>query len=186
MDSKLFRLPTKPNFYAAIATASPFDPDARRKLSQVPTPDSRYPGWAGPMSDGRVVTDYQNHCSRNIPTGSQFATKEWMTKNAEELMRISRQRQARQAGAIYSFDSTVVPPPAMTVRCATYDCFRDDTGAPGGIGMEREGAAAPELFGTWDAREAGAAPAVPLISGTRKYEGGRNTPRGAAGPPEMR
>jgi hypothetical protein len=182
MDAKLFRLPTKPNFYAAIGTANPFDVDQRGRYNQVPTPDSRYPGYAAPMSDGRLVSDYQPHCSQNIPTGSQFATKEWMTKNAMDIMRISRERNSKQTGAIYGADPTTVPPPAMVVTCARANCSRMVTEAPGGIGMERAGAAAPELFGTWEVPNAGAPPPT-KITLTQKYEGGRNTPRGG---PEMR
>jgi hypothetical protein len=63
------------------------------------------------MSDGRLVTSYRNHCSQNIPTGKQFATKEWFTNNATELIAITRKRAAEQVGAIYGVDTTVVPPP---------------------------------------------------------------------------
>jgi hypothetical protein len=177
MDSKLFRLPTAPNFYSAIATANPFDVGEQQKRSQLPSPDSRFPGWAAPMADGRLVTEYKNHCSRNIPTGSQYATKEWMTKNASELIRISRERYSEQTGAIYGLDKSVVPPPALIVRCKTNDCDRTYTNATGGIGMERADAEAPELFGTWENEAMTSAPkaVVPL---TTRFEGGRNTPRG--------
>ncbi len=186
MDSQLFRLPTKPNFYAAIATASPFDVAAQQKRTQAPAPDSRYPGWAGPMADARLVTSYQNHCSRNVPAGRQYATKEWMTKNAGELMRLNRERYAVATGAIYGSDPTVVPPPATVVHCSAQDCRQVQTGEPGGIGLERADAAAPELFGTWE--PAGSFFGAPQADTqlTRRYEGGRNTPRGAAGPVEMR
>lgn len=178
MDSKLFRLPTSPNFYSGIASANPFDVSNQQKQTQLPTKDSRFPGWAAPMADGRLVTEYQNHCSRNIPTGNQFATKEWMTKNAIELIRISRERQAQQTGAIYAFDTTVVPPPSLIVKCATNDCVRILTEKDGGIGVERADAEAPELFGTWDSREWAATAPRPNVALTSVYEGGRNTPRG--------
>lgn len=178
MDAKLFRLPTRPNFYAGIATASPFDLQQRNKHSGIGAPDNRFPGWAGQMADGRLVTDYQNHCSRNIPAGRQFATKEWMTKHAEDIIRMGRERFAVQTGAVYGLDKTVVPPPAVVVHCSRADCEQVETGAPGGIGMERAGAAAPPLFGTWDARDGSVAPRAE-VQLTRRYEGGRNTPRGA-------
>ena len=187
MDSKLFRLPTKPNFYAAISNASPFDVNERQKRTQAPAPDSRYPGWAAQMADGRLVTNYQNHCSRNIPAGSQFATKEWMTKNAAELINLSRRRYAEQTGAYLGLDRSVVPPPALVVECSSEGCERTETEQPGGIGMERAGATAPPLFGTWDAAVGGggirgmATSIFPShTSLTRMYEGGRNTPRGGA------
>jgi hypothetical protein len=178
MDAKLFRLPTAPNFYAAIAGASPFDLQQRQKLGTVPTPDNRFPGWAAQMADGRLVTDYQDRCSKNIPAGRQFATKEWMTKNAEGIIHLGRQRFAQQTGAIYGLDSTVVPPPATVVHCTRAECDRQETGAPGGIGVERADAAAPALFGTWDPRETTLMRPAEETSLTRRYEGGRNTPRG--------
>jgi hypothetical protein len=185
MDAKLFRLPTKPNFYTDIATANPFDVDQRQKYSHVPTYNSRYPGWAAPMEDGRLVTTYQNHCSRNVPTGKQFATKEWMTKNATELIRVNRDRYAHQTGAIYGVDMSTVLPPEVTVKCETDGCQRRLTGVPGGIGTEREGAEAPPLFGTWDPKQSFSVAPRPNVALTRHYEGGRNTPRGNIGPREM-
>ena len=177
MDARLFRLPTKPNFFAAASTANPFDIDERQKLTTVPTEDSRFPGWAAPMSDGRLVTSYKNHCSQNIPAGGQFATKEWMTNNALELIQVSRERLAKQTGAVYGIDSSVVPPPASLVDCTRSECSRTPTNAPGGIGLERVPTELPELFGTWDARITTVTP-KPNVAGTSRYEGGRNTPRG--------
>jgi hypothetical protein len=130
------------------------------------------------MSDGRLVTNYQNHCSRNIPTGKQYATKAWMTKNASELIRLSRDRYAYLSGAIYGLDNTIVPPPALKVSCTAQDCVMRTTGEPGGIGTERTDTAAPELFGTWDPVEVGAFAPRANVRLTTKYEGGRNTPRG--------
>lgn len=178
MDSKLFRLPTKPNFYSAIESANPFEGEQQQKRTQIPAPDNRFPGWAGPMADGRLVTEYQTHASRNIPTGRQFATKEWMTKNAIELMRISRERYAQQTGAVYPLNTTVVPPPSLSVKCATDDCVRSFTNAEGGIGMERGDTPAPDLFGTWDYRDWSTGPPAPHLGLTTVFEGGRNSPRG--------
>lgn len=186
MDAKLFRLPTKPNFYASIATASPFDAQQRQKASTLPTQDIRFPGWAAPMSDGRLVTEYMNHCSKNIPVGHQFATREWMTKNADSIIAVGRQRFAEQTGATYGMDLSVVPPPESVINCTRAECHRVQTDLRGGIGVERADVA-PELFGTWDPRNGLPAPA-PRTAITTKYEGGRNTPRGGFAPsePEMR
>ena len=181
MDARLFRLPTQPNFFANAGTANPFDINQRQKYSSEPTRDIRFPGWAAPMSDGRLVTSYKNHCSQNIPEGKQFATKGWMTNNAEELIRVSRERLAYQTGAIYGLDASVVPPPAGIVECTRSDCTRTATMLPGGFGTERAPDTLPELFGTWDPRAFGPAPKS-NTSLTTQYEGGRNTPRG--GPPE--
>ena len=177
MDARLFRLPTKPNFFAGIGTADPFDIERRQKYSQIPTESSRFPGYAAPMSDGRLVTSYQNHCSQNIAPEKQFATKEWMTKNAEELITLSRKRAAVQTGAIYGLDSSVVPPPASIVDCTRANCTRTATNLPGGIGTERASSGLPELFGTWDATTSDVPPAS-RVSLTTVYEGGINTPRG--------
>lgn len=177
MDSKLFRLPTKPNFYAAIDSANPFNNEQKAKRSELPTEDVRFPGYAAPMSDGRLVTDYTNHCSRNIPTGQQYATKEWMTKNAIQLIQLNRSRYAERTGAIYGVDNMMVPPPAMVVKCETYDCFRLPRNDPGAIGTERADDKAPELFGTWT-QGAIDRPTTRFAAFTQKYEGGRNSMRG--------
>lgn len=134
------------------------------------------------MSDGRLVTTYKNHCSQNIPEGRQFATKEWMTRNSEELIRVSRERLAQQTGAIYGLDSSVVPPPANIVECSRSDCTRTPTNLVGGFGNERAPDTLPELFGTWDPRSMATQPA-PNTSLTTQYEGGRNTPRGGPAAP---
>ena len=187
MDARLFRLPTHPNFYAAASTADPFDVAQRQKYTEGPTRDSRFPGWAAPMSDGRLVTSYKNHCSQNIPEGKQFATKDWMTHNAVELIGISRSRLAQQTGAIYGLDPTVVPPPAGIVECTRSDCVRTQTNLSGGIGTERAPQPVPELFGTWDARMTLMPQPPPNTALTSQYEGGRNTPRGGpAAPVELK
>jgi hypothetical protein len=178
MDAKLFRLPTKPNFYAAAGTTNPFDVDSRGGHSAIAAPNARYPGYAAPMADARMVTDYRNHCSRNIPTGKQFATKEWMTKNGLELMRVSRQRQSDLLGSIYTVDSSTVPPPVAVVDCTNYSCERTKVDPVGGIGQERAPQPVPALFGTWEPilrhREA----PQPDLHLTSVYEGGRNSLRG--------
>ena len=181
MDARLFRLPTHPNFYANAHAANPFDINQRQKYTEGPTPDIRFPGWAAPMSDGRLVTSYKNHCSQNIPEGKQFATKEWMTHNAEELIRVSRERLAHQTGAIYGLDTSVVPPPANIVECTRSECVRTQTHLGGGIGNERAPDTLPDLFGTWDPVSM-ATRLKPNTALTSQYEGGRNTPRG--GPAE--
>ena len=185
MDARLFRLPTHPNFYASAKTADPFDTNRRQGYSEAPTEDSRFPGWAAPMSDGRLVTSYKNHCSYNIPAGKQFATKGWMTRNAEEIIRVSRERLSYQTGAIYGLDPTVVPPPASLVSCTRSECNKTQTNLQGGIGTERSPEALPELFGTWDARTH-AVQSPPNVSLTTVYEGGINTPRGGPAEPELR
>lgn len=175
MDSKFFRLPTKPNFYGG---GRPVDSKQRGTGQELPAPDSRFPGWAAPMSDARLVTDYQAHCAKNIPAGSQFATKEWMQRNAESILVYNRKEYAGRMGANLPFDDTVVPPPAMVVECKPGGCSRVMTEAPGGIGMERAGAACPELFGTFSYAGMANVKAEPRVALTTKQEGGRNSVRG--------
>jgi hypothetical protein len=183
MDAKLFRLPTAPNFYAALGASYPFDKLAVE--DQVPSPDSRFPGWAAPMSDGRLVTSYTPHCTQNIPAGKQFPTKEWMTKQASGIIETSRNRFSKLTGAMYGLDPTVVPPPATLATCTKEGCTIQATKYRDGIGMERAETYAPELFGTWNPRTANqmkrAAPAS-RTQVTTKYEWGLNTPRGTVGP----
>jgi hypothetical protein len=180
MDAKLFRLPTKPNFYANAGTANPFDIESQGVRSQLPAPDSRYPGYAGPMEDARLVTDYRNHCSRNVPAGKQFATKEWMTKNALDLIHLSRKRQADQSGAIYGSDKSTVAPPVSFVQCSKFECKKIETDIPCGVGTNRIPQEVPILFGTWEPVATTSSAPPPNVATTSVYEGGRNTPRSIA------
>ena len=103
-----------------------------------------------------------------------------MIKNANDLIRVGRERYADQMGSYLVFDSSVVPPAATVVNCEADGCSRQDTGAPGGIGVERADSTAPPLFGTWEPSVRGLLrqPVAPTAGLTRIYEGGRNTPRG--------
>jgi hypothetical protein len=177
MDSKLFRLPTNPNFYAANQATWPLFPSQQNKKQIYPTEDARFPGWAAPLQDGRLVTDYRSQCEVNIPPEKQEVTRVWLQQNAEQVMQIARERQAVATGMIYGVDSSIVPPPEVVVHCTAAECTRTNTYAPEGIGMERAGCAAPALFGTFDVPSLSSAP-QPVISQTTKYEGGRNSVRG--------
>lgn len=181
MDSRLFVLPTDPNFYTntpgvtvarRAAMAGSF-PEGQYYIG--PAPDSRFPGWAGPMEDGRLVTDYRPHCNRNIPAGKQFATHQWMTRNATEIIGLSRQRQSEAAGAVLGFDNTIVPPADKTVQCNPMECRFFVTKQPYGIGTERR-EPVPDLFGTFNTDVLQQTQALPPI--TRTFEGGRNSVRG--------
>jgi len=172
MDAQLFRLPTKPNLYHPGA---PIDIAKRIRVSQLPTPDVRFPGWTAPMTDGRMTTDYRPNCVMNVPVGHQYETKEWMQKNTEVLIETSRKRMAETTGAIFGLDSTVVPPAKNFVSCTETGCERVVSSDPMAIGTERLGAVAPELFGTFLFHPR-AAPA-PLVALNQKDEGGRNSLR---------
>ena len=145
------------------------------QIDTLPTPDARYSGWAAPMSDGRFGTDYRPKCEANMPVGTQFATRQFMQKNAEELIMLSRKRQAQQSGAGLAYDSRTDVPAESLIRCSPNEC-RTVKNAEYGIGVERVEGSSPELFGTFAiSRPSIMTPATPTI--TKKYEGGRNTPR---------
>jgi hypothetical protein len=175
MDAKLFRIPTEPNFYKPLQAATPAIKTHNNNV-QLPTPDSRFPGWAAPMSDGRLVTDYTNHCSKNIPVGKQYPTKLWMQRNSNEIINYSRTANAIAVGSVFPFDKSVVPPPVAKVSCTRSSCEMVPTGAEGGIGVERRENEFPELFGTFTSDSL--FPAVKKAEHTELtslYQGGRNS-----------
>jgi hypothetical protein len=177
MDAKLFRLPTNPNFYASSQTSWPVTPTQHNNKQIFPTQDSRFPGWAAPLEDGRLVTDYRSHCEANIPPEKQEVSRIWMQRNTDQIIAIARERQTTITGMIYGVDSSIVPPPEVVVHCTATECTRTATNAPEGIGMERSGCPCPELFGTFETTTLRPAPAA-HISETMKSEGGRNSIRG--------
>lgn len=144
-----------------------------------PAVDNRYPAYAAQMQDGRLVTDYRNHCSRNIPAGAQYTTKKWMVDHAEEIMDVSRKRQAEWSGASLRMANTV-PPPADVVHSTPFESEVMPTGAIGGVGLVRADTPAPALFGTFMVEPTVAETRLNKknISVTTKYEGGRNSLRG--------
>ena len=178
MDARLFRLPTEPSLNPPGLSFSQAKEVTLSRLPSgtKPATDSRYPGWAGPMADGRLVTDYRTHCAENIPAGQQFAVHQWMQRNTDDIIQVSRQRQAMNAGATQGFDLSVVAPPIGFVQCDTMECSI----APGskyGIGVERR-EPTPVLFGTFDLQRQERVQSVPSI--TQRYEGGRNSVRGTS------
>jgi hypothetical protein len=179
MDSRFFRRVTDPNYYENV----PQGFDAKRvayktavsERNTLPTPDPRFPGYAGLMNDGRLITDYRPHCNQNIPAGSQYGVKEWMVKHTPSIVSVSRTRQAKVTGAIYGDDPTVVPPPLATVKCTPVDCAYT-TNDVRGIGIERVDKA-PELFGTFSF-EGEYTPPASKTALTTSFQSGRNTLRG--------
>jgi len=181
MDSKLFVLPTEPDYYTyrqnasagkAAAITGAF-PEAQYYVG--PAPDARFPGWAAPLEDSRLVTDWRPHCNQNIPAGKQFATHQWIQRNATDIINISRQRQSEAAGADRGFDNTIVPPAENIVTCDAYQCGFYVTKDKNSIGTERR-EPVPELFGTFNNNISQRTQALPPI--TREFEGGRNSVRG--------
>lgn len=187
MDSQAFRLKTSPNFYAAAAQPS-VNTAAVEAQSTRPAYalNARYPGYAARAEDGNVFTEYRPKCTRNVPVGQQFATRQWFQHNAENIIKMSRDRQGAAVGAEYENASTI-PPSIAIVRCDTKECgyYPAESTTFGGpefipTGVERADKA-PELFGTFEFKSR-AAPPKPVDLTTKRYEGGRNTPRGSLGP----
>jgi hypothetical protein len=177
MDAKLFRLPQTPNYYAASQAAAPWTESIKRSRAAAPAEDARFPGWAAPQSDGRLVTDYRPRCETNIPVRSQQITRVWLQRNADDIIRISRERTAQVTGMNYGVDSTTEPPSAVEMTCTKAGCRRSATGETNGIGMSRgNNGAVPDLFGTYSPSSFLPAPA-PHIAITINEEGGRNTRR---------
>jgi hypothetical protein len=179
MDSQFFRVASQPNYYHGLSTYEAERVANKTTLSTrntQPSMDSRFPGWAAPMADGRLVTDYRPHCNQNIPAGKQFATKEWIQTNTDDVIAISRARYAQATGAIYGFDQTVEAPPESLVKCDKVECVFMPSGKYNGIGTERVYDKAPDLFGSYTFPKM-KAPA-PHIGLNRKFEGGRNSWRG--------
>lgn len=177
MDLNGFRTPQSPWFFSQppeMLVETRTKAAAIPRKNTLPTQDNRFPGWAGPMADGRIATDYRAHCEVNVPAGMQFASKAFLQKNTEKLIAASRARQADAAGAGLPYDSITDLPPVATVKCDTVEC-RVTPAEPLGLGVERvEGV--PPLFGTFrPSRPSYGKPAAP--AGTTAYEGGRNTPR---------
>jgi hypothetical protein len=176
MDSKLFRITTEPNYYRSVQNTSPIVKTNTRN-NILPAPDNRFAGWPGPMSDARLVTDYNNRCSKNIPVGKQYPTTLWMQRNGNSIIDYSRHATMVASGSIFPFDNSVVPPPESTLSCKRSGCIRTMTGFEGGIGVERsEGV--PELFGTFSSPTNYLKRQEEHISGTTNYEAGRNSLRG--------
>lgn len=184
MDPKLFRLPTLPNYYAQ-SEGPPVKLRDTAKGQTVPAPNSRFPGYPAQMEDGRLITDYEPHCANNVPAGQQFPTKRFMQNNGEDLIEMSRRLSAKRMGADFMFDTTVVPPLAEVVSCTRSVCKRTPQyesesggnpygGAPIGTGRHEP---VPELFGTYTIPYT--TPPQPKIQYTTRYEGGRNSLRGA-------
>ena len=164
-----------------------YEPDPALERQMDPAYDSRYPGYAGPMEDARYGTDYRPHCSSNIPPPFQFGSKKWMIHNGEYIMNESRKRQAEFTGAALIGKNRPMPMPgfANISACSPFVCEMKETpdDYPARIGIYREGAEAPPLFGTFTVEPTRAESMLGRrknIDITKKYEGGRNTPRGGA------
>jgi hypothetical protein len=169
MDSKNFRKVSDPNLYGKYKNVNPNVQEF--VLPNNVAPDNRYSKWAAMMDDGRLTTNYNSHCSQNVPTGEQFPTKQFMQKSAEEIILQSRKNQMPFTR---SLDISVLPPVAKVLNCTKSDCKFTNTDSDLGIGVERLNNNTPFLFGTFMEQPFEKKPYNNLL--THYYEGGRNTP----------
>lgn len=138
-----------------------------------PTPDNVYSDYAAKMADGRLVTDYRPNCVTRAAYGHQNATKEWLIKNSQEVIEVSRQRQAEYTGASRGAHY-MGPPPAAVVSCTEYGCGQRMLNADG-VGVERaQCTAAPSMFGTFDPVRSMSDFRGPAVL-NRRNEGGANS-----------
>lgn len=183
MAQQPFHRNTSPHLFHAPPMGTDYR-EAHRVIGEglketAPARDVRYPAYAATMSDGRLVTDYRPQCSKNIKAGSQFYTKHWMIQRGEEIMEESRRRLVEWTGATLPMANTV-PPPAAIVRSTPFSSELHPTGLAQGLGVERQDAKAPPLFGTFEYE-----PTMAELRANRKeiqlttyMEGGRNSVRG--------
>lgn len=183
-NSKGFRYQTTPNYNSYQPSHSEVVAQANRQRvgaasGTEPARDNRYPAFAAPMDDGRLVTDYRPKCSKNIRVGAQFDTKQWMQHNASQIIDTARRRHVEWTGASIP-QPDLAPPPANAVRADADTVDVLDTGIPGGLGIQRANDFAPELFGTFTYMPTAHEEMFnkKKIHLTFNYEGGRNTPRG--------
>lgn len=177
--------PFTPNTYPNLFERTLLDQRIPRVSTFVPVKDTspardiRYPAYAAPMTDGRFLTDYRPQCSKNIATGQQFNTKQWMIHHGNEIMNESRRRHAEGSGASLPMSNTV-PPPAARVYSSPFESEIQRTNLVNGIGVERANALAPDLFGTYSFQPTIAELQTNQkhIQVTTRYEGGRNSIRG--------
>lgn len=162
-------------------------PDPVRQKIMEPAPDTRYPGYASMLQDGRFGTDYRPHCNSNVPPPYQFGSKKWMIHNSDEIINDSRRRQAEFTGAALVKSATKMPIPGFenVSMCSPFVCEIRDTPDIHDvrIGLYRGNGGAAPLFGTYTVEptdseaRVGQVKNIPL---TRTFEGGRNTPRGGS------
>lgn len=183
LDQPGFSRDTRPNLFHNPQFGTEYKTAKKAYVPPVkdayPARSSRYPAYAAPMEDSRLVTDYRPQCSKNIRAGNQFNTKLWLINHADEIMDESRKRQVEWTGASLAMANTV-PPPADIVHSNPFYSEVNPTGFKGGIGVERANVPCPNLFGTFSYE-----PTMAEIQNNRKninltqyYEGGRNSPRG--------
>jgi hypothetical protein len=173
MDSNQFRKSPKVNPYDSFNSIKVSESKFENELNIDYAPDNRYSKWPAVMSDGRFTTDYKSNCTKNIPVGSQYPTKQWLQHNATKLIDLNRNKLLPTTRTL---DISVVPPPKNILVCNTHACSLKATGINGSIGTERSNGKSPELFGTFSEQSYEIKPHNAML--THFEEGGRNTSRG--------
>ena len=177
MDNQGFRLPQYPTQPSQqfVKKEGQREVDAQT-LKTYPAPDNRYNAYAAKMEDAHYITDYRQSCVSRAPPGSQFAVKQWTIHNSDEIIHISRKRQAEQTGQVFGSASTDLGP-AQYQSCTTNSCSIARSGLINGIGIERTDKS-PALFGTFQFT-----PTMDVLNNNttnlelnREMNGGRNTP----------
>jgi hypothetical protein len=177
------RMPHSPNLYPNPPFGTEYKAAQKAYIPPVkdvyPARDNRYPAYAGPLQDARLVTDYRPQCTKNIRPDAQYNTKLWLIHHGEEIIDESRKRQVEWTGASLTMANTI-PPPAGIVHSNPFYSELNPTGFKNGIGIERANVDCPGLFGTFTYD-----PTMAEIRSNRKnigltsyYEGGRNSQRG--------
>ena len=149
MDRKGFLLRSEPDLVLQPSRTIVNQETSREieAAKTVNTHDSRFHAYAAPMDDGRLVTDYRQACVGRAPPGTQYAVKQWTIHNTDEIVNISRKRQAESSGHVFGTASTEVPPYEIQ-ECNTESCSIKLTNLNYGLGIERQ-EIVPELFGTF-------------------------------------
>ncbi len=179
MDSKGFRVKGEPDLLVQPSWRRTKQ-ETTREFEATKTcaaPDARYNAYAAPLEDGRLVTDYRQKCVTRAPPGQQFATKQWLVHNTDEVIRLSRERQVQNTGHALGTAETV-PPAAQFQECGTETCDIAPSGLLFGIGLERKDES-PDLFGTFQFQ-----PSMGTLARNKTHldlndevRYGRNTPR---------
>jgi hypothetical protein len=183
LDQPGFTRDTRPNLYHSPSFGEDYQAARSAYVAPAkelyPARDNRYPAYAGPLEDARLVTDYRPQCTKNIRPALQFSTKAWLINHATEIMEEARQRQIEWSGASLPMANTV-PPPAAIVHSTPFYSEVNHTYMKNGLGVERANAKAPPLFGTYEYE-----PTMQEMRMNRKNialtthrEGGRNSTRG--------
>ncbi len=124
------------------------------------------------------ATDYRPKCASNIPSSAQAATRQWLTKSADEVIEVARKRhEARIMDLQPPYSPVSGPGFERIVACNTDRCAIVSSGNAGGIGIYRR-EELPPMQGTWTNAYAWIGSSADAGSMTyRREEGGRNTRR---------